>query len=233
MFNFLSVWQREEVVKANELERDVFGLIQKDSRKKKIRERSQIIGQYSKLLQDGKISVGRFLITMANIDNKIVFDEQEYPTLDLDEIEFEYTEDLDKMRELLKQSVHKDADPIIYSTSTKSNENIATECNKLNEPKTKSKQIAPPVLTRSKARKLASNKNINSKEQQETATNLANGTVEQITIPEMLTRSKAKNTPKEINRANQAVNSTSASKRYYVLFNFIFICIQSIHFFLC
>lgn len=106
-------------------------------------------------MQDGKISVGRFLITMANMDNKIVFDEQEYPAIDLDELEFECSDDLDKMREYLKQPVDNDSDPLVYSESTKSNENITTTSKTLKSTKTKSKSDMPPVLTRSKARKLA------------------------------------------------------------------------------
>lgn len=222
MFNFLSVWQREELIKTDELERDVTGLIQKDTRKKKFRERSEIIRQYSQFLQDDKISVGRFLVTMANMDSKIVFDEQEYPALDLDEIEFECPDDSNKMREYLKQTVgSNDSDPIIYSSPTKSNENITTGYKKINASKAKSKPNLPPVLTRSKARKLAGKQQLTNKEQQATATSSVNNTDDQITIPALLTRSRAKkNATQQINEDNYVQTddsteaTTSAKKRY-------------------
>lgn len=95
-----------------------------------------------------------------------MFDEQEYPAIDLGELEFECTDDLDKMREYLKQSVDNDSDPLIYSESTKSNENVTTGRTKLRATKTKSKPDIPPVLTRSKARKLATKSHQLGKEHQ-------------------------------------------------------------------
>lgn len=44
-----------------------------------------------------------------------MFDEQEYPAIDLGELEFECTDDLDKMREYLKQPVDNDSDRLIMS----------------------------------------------------------------------------------------------------------------------
>lgn len=99
-FNFLAVYQREELTKTNELELDVRGVLQKDTQKKKYRDRSSIIEQYSKLLKANKISVRRFLVIMSNMDNKIVYDEHEYPKLDIEDIEFESSDDMEKYKSM-------------------------------------------------------------------------------------------------------------------------------------
>lgn len=104
IFNFMATFQREEVVKSDELERDVDGLIQPDKRKKKYKDRSMIIEQYSQLLKNENISVARFLKTMVNMDNKITFLEHEYPILELEDIDFKTVEDLTRFKEILKQN---------------------------------------------------------------------------------------------------------------------------------
>lgn len=99
-FNFLLVYQREELTKTNELELDVRGVLQKDTQRKKYKDRSSIIEQYSKMLKANKISVRRFLVIMSNMDNKIVYDEHEYPKLDVEDIDFESSDDMDKYKSM-------------------------------------------------------------------------------------------------------------------------------------
>lgn len=78
----MTVYQKEEVVRTNELERDISGLIQKDTRKKKFKDRSLVIEHYSQLLSNNKLRIGRFLQIMANMDNKIIIQDHEYPTFE-------------------------------------------------------------------------------------------------------------------------------------------------------
>lgn len=147
MFNFLAVFQREEAVKANELERDVNGLIQRDTQKKKFKDRSLIIEHYSLLLQSGKINVARFLKTMTNMDNKIAFEEHEYPVLDLTQIDFQTEADCDKVRSLLKRTESIDSAPLVMNSDISPQIEIVVP-----EP------LNTPILTRGKARKAALSK---------------------------------------------------------------------------
>lgn len=144
------VFQKEEVVKTNELERDVNGLIQRDTRKKFYKDRSAKIEHYSLLLRDEKINVKRFLKIMANVDNKIVFLESDFPMLDIDEIDFENTNDKELFSDILKNlNENSAADPNSPTVS------IEPSTSTLEQPQTKSQ---PPVLTRSKARKATQQK---------------------------------------------------------------------------
>lgn len=148
----MTVFQREEAIKTNELERDVSGLIQKDTRKRKFKDRSLIIEHYSRQFRDEKISVTRFLKTMINMDNKVVFQEHEYPTLDLDEIDFINTEEREKMRALLGKPNGNDQDPVVMSTYNDDCEVVSIQT----KPHQTKRQITIEEsvrLTRSKARK--------------------------------------------------------------------------------
>lgn len=140
MFNFISVFQREEVVKCNELERDVTGLIQKDTRKKKYKDRAVVIEHFSRLLESKKISVRQFLSMMSNMDNKIAFGEHEFPALDIGDFEFETATEQERFEQILQKP--NDAAPIPAKSSLK---------------RKRTKKIVSdqdtPVLTRSKARK--------------------------------------------------------------------------------
>lgn len=142
------MFQKEELVKANELERDFAGLIQKDTKKKLYKDRSAKIEFYSLLLRDEKISEKHFLKMMANVDNKIVFNEAEFPVLDLDEIEFADDTDKNLYNDMLKESISNDlvqssdSIPVVLSEPVTAPENVTV---------TSPKQ--PSVLTRSQARK--------------------------------------------------------------------------------
>lgn len=144
----MAVFQKEELVKANELERDFAGLIQKDTQKKFYKDRSAKIEHYSLMLRDEKISEKHFLKIMANMDNKIVFDEAEYPVLDLDEIEFADNTEKNLYNDILKESVSNnsaqssDTIPVVLSEPATTPENVA-----VTSPE------KPSILTRSKARK--------------------------------------------------------------------------------
>lgn len=81
----MAAFQKEELVKSNELERA--GLIQRDTRRKMYKDRSLKIEFYSQQLADNKISVKRFMKLMCNMDNKIIFNDNEFPVLEVDEIE--------------------------------------------------------------------------------------------------------------------------------------------------
>lgn len=75
-----------------------------------------MIEHYSRLLRDEKLSIGRFLTIMANMDNKIVFEEHEYPPLDVDEIEFETSDELEKVKVLLGLSTATDSSPVVLNS---------------------------------------------------------------------------------------------------------------------
>lgn len=147
----MTVFQKEEVVKTNELERDVAGLIQRDTRRKTFRDRSVKIEYYSHQLADDKISAKRFLKMMCHMDNKIVFNEHEYPILDTNEIEFENSDDLKQYEKIIIEA--NDSDPILMKSSSGDHENISVASQK--ELTSKSQPKKPTVLTRSKARKIA------------------------------------------------------------------------------
>lgn len=166
----MAVFQREEVVKANELERDINGLIQRDSRKKLYKDRSAKIEHYSLLLKDEKINVKRFLKIMAHIDNKIVFAENEFPVLDADEIEFDDSRDKDLYTDIVKNLNGNASVQANDETPTTSTAPIVTSkdsSDTLEQP-----QSQPPVLTRSKARKAM--KHREEKEPTESSTALTN-----------------------------------------------------------
>lgn len=93
----------------------------------------------------------RFLKTMSNMDNKIIFQEHEYPILDPEEIEFGKVEDLERFKQILEEPVTEKNDdvPIIFDTATKSQENVVAT-----KPKPKVIGRRRVVLTRSKARKV-------------------------------------------------------------------------------
>lgn len=148
LFNFVSVYQREEAVKSNELERDVNGLIQKDTRKKKFKDRSFTIEHYSRLLLNEKITVSRFLKTMACMDNKIVFEEHEYPALEPHEIVCSQSDHSNQTESPTKQHATDciDETPVIYSSESIYSENV-------NVPERNIE--LPNVSTRSQARKRA------------------------------------------------------------------------------
>lgn len=133
----MSVFQREEVVKSNELERDLAGLIQKDTKKKLYKDRSAKIEMYSIKLRDDKIGVKYFLKVMANIDNKIVFDEAEFP----DEIGFVDTAGKN-LSSAASGTQTSDEIPVVLSTPSTASENVTVTLPK-----------PPSVLTRAKARK--------------------------------------------------------------------------------
>lgn len=145
------------MIKANELERDLAGLIQKDTKKKLYKDRSAKIEQYSLLLREEKISCKQFLNTMANVDNKIIFDEGEFPVIDPDEIEFSDIADKNLYSEILKERFSNDlaqasdAIPVVLNTSTDVTENVS-----ITSPE------PPTILTRSQARKALQKKDLTS-----------------------------------------------------------------------
>lgn len=159
----MTVFQKEEVIKTNELERDFNGLIQRDSQKKMYKDRSAKIEHYSLMLRDEKITVKRFLKTMANVDNKIVFAESDFPTLDTDEIEFDDSRDKDLYIDIvtnLNGNATVQANDSSFATSTTptiiASKNVSDA---LEESKSQSQaQAQPPVMTRSKARKASKQK---------------------------------------------------------------------------
>lgn len=171
----MTTFQKEEAVKTNELERDVNGFIQKDTRKKKYKDRSMKIEFYSHQLNENKISVKRFLKLMCHVDNKIVFDEGDYPVLDPNELEFESLEDLKEYENIIagtdlieitmKDRLEPD-DVIDITTETITAEKVTTgraTRKRVTTKRATTKRAATEeavenstVLTRSKARKLAS-----------------------------------------------------------------------------
>lgn len=160
----MTVFQKEELLKTNELERDMNGLIQKDTRRKTFRDRSVKIEYFSRQLAENRINLKRFLKMMINMDNKIVFNEHEYPVLEKDEIEFESIDDLKQYEQILKEPVIEaietqpviDTSPIILNTTTVGSA-VHVVTNE-EEPLRKGRSKKPPnksVLTRSQTRKLA------------------------------------------------------------------------------
>lgn len=149
------MYQKEEVVKTNELERDISGLIQKDTRKKKYKERSLVIEHYSQLLSKNKIRIGRFLQMMANMDNKIIIQEHEYPILNSEDIEFESTEDLNDFNTLMNPSADTINDTSAVMFANPSGISNASETVATKRRYAKKKSNTSTVLTRAKVRKLA------------------------------------------------------------------------------
>lgn len=151
LFDFLNVFQKVELLKATELERDVDGLIQNDTRKKKFRDRSMKIEFFSKQLRDDKISAKRFMKLMANMDNKIIFDESEYPALELDDLEFDSVQSQEHYKQIIENSDKDDTTPTIMRNNADDSETVvvirSAESNRAQE-NTKT------ILTRSKKRKL-------------------------------------------------------------------------------
>lgn len=141
------MYQREEVLKCNELERDVSGLIQTDTRKKKFKDRSLVIEHFSQLLQNKKITVSRFLCMMSNMDNKIAFEEFEFPALNIDEISFETESDREQFMNT-QQSAEKGVNGAHA---------LATRKGAKGTKKTTKTVVNQevPILTRSKTRKAA------------------------------------------------------------------------------
>lgn len=148
------------------------GLIQKDTTKKVYKDRSAKIEHYSLMLRDGKINEKYFLKIMANVDNKIVFDEAEFPNLDVDEIEFADDADKDLYIDILKQSNAKgsasssdavpvngsasssDAVPVVGSASSSDEVPVVLSTTNTDpESVTVTSPKSPIILTRSKSRK--------------------------------------------------------------------------------
>lgn len=157
----MTVFQKEEVIKTNELERDFNGLIQRDSQKKMYKDRSAKIEHYSLMLRDEKITVKRFLKTMANVDNKIVFAESDFPTLDTDEIEFDDSRDKDLYIDIvtnLNGNATVQANDSSFATSTTPTIIASTNVSDALEESKSQSQSQPPVMTRSKARKASKQK---------------------------------------------------------------------------
>lgn len=122
------MYQRIELMKTNELEKDVTGLIQKDTRKKKFKDRSLLIEHYSCQLRDEKISVGRFLSIMSNMDNKIAFEGHEFPELDLHEIPFENSDDLEQYKAIMNPNyMGDDRTPVILNADMPLTENVIVQ----------------------------------------------------------------------------------------------------------
>lgn len=92
-FHFCETLQKEEVSKAEQLEGDVEGLIQRNTQKKYYKDRSEVIKQYSQLVRDNQISPQLFLKTMANPRNKILFSDSQIPVLNA-EVEITINSDL-------------------------------------------------------------------------------------------------------------------------------------------
>lgn len=111
------------------------------------------------LLKDDEIKVKQFLKIMANIDNKIIFNEGEFPVIDPDEIKFSDDIDKDLYKNILKESnssnlaQSSDPIPVVLSTSTATSENV-----NVTSPKPST------ILTRSKARKALKKKDLLSNE---------------------------------------------------------------------
>lgn len=163
------MYQREEVLKCNELERDVGGLIQKDDRKKKFKDRALVIEHYSRLLDAKKISVKRFLCVMSNMDNKVAFEEFEYPALDVNDIEFETEGDREQfLNEQQSASMDVKKDKV--------------KAKRKRVPKVVRNQ-EEVVLTRSKARKAAAQKEKQSNNPIATSSNT-------VSVSAILTRSQ-------------------------------------------
>lgn len=80
-FHFVETLQKEEVAKAEQLEGDVEGLIQRSNQKKYYKDRSQLIKDYSYRLRDGQISTHLFLKTIANPKNNILFSDAQISVL--------------------------------------------------------------------------------------------------------------------------------------------------------
>lgn len=75
-FSFIESLQKEELMKTEELEHDTEGAMQRDFRKKKDQLRAKNIAKYSLLLQSDKITPKLVVKTMANMNNKIIFDDR-------------------------------------------------------------------------------------------------------------------------------------------------------------
>lgn len=165
----MTVFQKEEVVKTNELERDIAGLIQKDTKKKFYKDRSAKIEFYSLQLRDDKISVKRFLKIMANVDNKIIFEESDFSVLDVDEIEFSSSEDKDLYTDIVKK-VNGNTPAMKSKDDTSATPTQTPTPTLTPKPSTSTKPLSSPtILTRSKSRKVlrmnalvANNKEISS-----------------------------------------------------------------------
>lgn len=117
-----------------------------------------LIEQFSHQLNDNKISVGRFLSIMSNMDNKIAYEEHEFPELDTDEIPFENVNDIERFKAMMSPSTNIDDDtsPIVLKTNLPPAETIAAKKRKRTNKIASKATEKRTVLTRSKARKLAS-----------------------------------------------------------------------------
>lgn len=76
-FSFVESLQNEEAIKADQFERDTLGTIPRDRRKKYYKQRSLLIEKYSQELERGNINYKKFVNTMASIDNKILYADNE------------------------------------------------------------------------------------------------------------------------------------------------------------
>lgn len=74
-FNFVETLQREEAIKADQLDRDVKGIVQQDKRKRFYKQRSKLIEKYSNDLENNKLNYKQFINIMANVENNILFSE--------------------------------------------------------------------------------------------------------------------------------------------------------------
>lgn len=76
-FAFVESLQKEEAMKSDEFERDVSGTPQRDDRKNLYKKRAEMIETYSDKLSSGKINWKYFVNVMSNLNNKILYEDNE------------------------------------------------------------------------------------------------------------------------------------------------------------
>lgn len=164
---------------------------------------------------------------MANMDNKIVFDEHEFPTFDVDEVEVSSSHDAHQLESATKQPASDCIDdiPVIAGNITTGPEIIVSSQPRkttARAPEKKTKKN-PVVLTRSKARKAAL-------EQQANMAIATNQTTLQITTRASKRRneeieqpqSKRVVTDSDLEAVTNATSSTMEVNRLYEQFEKLF-----------
>lgn len=83
-FQFVESFQKEEVVKADQFQRDVKGNKQPDRRNAFYKKRALLIEKYSNQLLQKEITTRQFLSIMANVNNEVICHEKEFFTDEVD-----------------------------------------------------------------------------------------------------------------------------------------------------
>lgn len=129
-YHFVEKLQLEELVTIEDLQKYVNGTIARTYQKPFIKKRNKLIMKYSNLLKENAITPYMFLKTMANIKNKIIYDDEDislHPVEVQLSIETELLQGNDSMgRENAEVNYDDELADLIYSNEHENNLDVST-----------------------------------------------------------------------------------------------------------